>query len=112
MTDLQLAWVSGLFEGEGSISSQTHKDYTYPRVSLGMTDPDVVRKFAEYVGYGSITEYQPKSLKSDGSTWKKVYNWRIGKKSDVVDFLTQLLPYLGDRRAHKALDALDMIELQ
>jgi hypothetical protein len=45
-----LAWAAGVFEGEGcfslhKVTSAWHKEYRYFRMSMGMTDEDVVRRF-------------------------------------------------------------------
>lgn len=45
------AWAAGLFEGEGWI---TDRDKNSVQIGLGMTDRDVVERFAFIAGYGNI----------------------------------------------------------
>jgi hypothetical protein len=100
-----IEWATGLFEGEGSI---TH-DNGRPQISLEMTDKDVVEAFAEVVGVGKVNGPYRRSNKPD--YYKPTYKWKIKAKADVRKVLSMMLPNLGTRRAHRALDALDYIEL-
>ena len=93
-----IEWAAGLFEGEGCIDSRGY-------IKLEMTDKDVVEDFQRIVGCGVI--YEPKLR--DGR--KQSYYFQVGNKKDVRSILSSMLPYLGTRRAHRALDALDYIEL-
>lgn len=104
-----IAWAAGLFEGEGTIFIKLHatKGRYYPHLSLSMTDKDVVEKFSIAVGAPHITgPYQAKHKPH----WKPRYQWFCGRKEDVIRILNDFLPYLGDRRACKALDALDIYD--
>src|SRR4051812_6399725 len=60
-TDVEIAWLAGLLEGEGSFMAHwatTHKnngsDQRYFRIDLSMTDEDVVRKAARLMGATSL----------------------------------------------------------
>ena len=100
-----IEWAAGLFEGEGCFSFKTKANgKKYGRLSLKMTDKDIVEKFAEVVGYGNVNYLKTQ----DG--WKDAYCWEICKITEVRRIAAAMLPYLGDRRAHKALDILDHIE--
>ena len=98
MSTLQ-AWAVGIFEGEGYFD--THKN----RVNLGieMTDKDVLDRFATAFPGGTWYERQRKNC-------KKSWTYRLTKKALAIDCIKTMLPLLGDRRAHKALDILDDIE--
>ncbi len=86
-----IAWMAGLFEGEGSLSRS--KNSTNIQLFLGMTDEDVVRKFHQTVGFGSVyTEDRSNSGRKD------LYRWYAGKRRDVVRFLLAVAPLLGSRR--------------
>ena len=100
-----IEWAAGLFEGEGCISYKHGKYNTYPRLYLKMTDKDMVEKFAEVVGYGNVN-YVPTKKE-----WKDAYAWEICKASEVRRIIAAMLPYLGLRRAYKALNILDDLEL-
>lgn len=103
-TDPQTAWAAGLFEGEGYIQIRNREYGRECRLSLEMTDEDVVAKFARICG-GYVTG--PKTRRSTPhSNRKPTWSWAIYRKDDVVALLQAFLPYLGKRRAAKAREAL------
>lgn len=94
------AWAAGLFEGEGSASISLKKHYCY--LQLASTDKDVLDRFANWADCGSVT-YCPKRPHQTKDSWK----WQVGNRKDVSRLLEAMLPYMGDRRAHKFLDIFD-----
>ena len=97
-----IEWAAGLFEGEGTIC-QNKAGTNF--VQLTMTDKDVVEMFGEAIGCGKL--YQLATLKSGKESWR----WSVHRKQDVRNVLAKMLPHFGNRRAHRALDCLDNIEL-
>ena len=95
-----IQWATGLFEGEGSIN----QDGTRWQLQIGMTDKDVLEDFANYFDLNINGPYVFKP----GS--KPMWKVKSNKKSKVRSILLEMLPHLGMRRAHKALDALDDLE--
>ena len=93
-------WAIGLFEGEGCI--YVANEYKGGRVQIRMTDLDVCKRFASIMGWP-----EPYKVKVPG---KPQYHTQLATKSKVVEWLQKVLPYLGDRRACKALDLLDRID--
>lgn len=102
--DLQIAWAAGLFEGEGCITDIDSPNN--PLLQMTMTDKDVMEKFVEIVGYGNLTHVN-KSATYQKDHWKDQWKWAVRKKSEVTRILSMFLPYFGDRRAYKALNAFD-----
>ena len=94
-TDIQLAYLAGILDGEGYISihrlkkakDKEYKSYV-PIVTIQMTDFQPVRLFKRIFG-GFYAEY-PKQLKSG----KVVYVWSVHTHKNVQIVLTALLPYL------------------
>jgi hypothetical protein len=97
-----LEWAAGLFEGEGTFVVNKAKTRF---LQLTMTDEDVIDSFGQAIGLGK--KYQLKQLKSGKDVWR----WSIHRKADVVAAIEKLLPHLGNRRAYKALNILDDLEL-
>ena len=95
-----IVWAAGLFEGEGSIPSDA-SNKNQRRLSLRMTDKDVMERFVSVVGYGNLNG--PKWTK--GST-KPLWQWSIEKRPEVLRILKMFLPHLGKRRAEKAIEAI------
>lgn len=102
----QVAWAAGLFEGEGCISFY-QRDYgskVQPQMRLGMTDRDVVERFAAIMGCGAIGMVKPGT---GGS--KAVFEWRIYEAEKVRELIALLLPFLGERRRARANEVIAKI---
>lgn len=52
----QIAWAAGLFEGEGTWNAYQVKPRgkIQMQARVGMTDRDVVERFAEVIGFGKV----------------------------------------------------------
>ena len=99
-----IEWAAGLFEGEGCIYSNGKRFSLH----LGGKDLDVIQEFRDTIGVGEICERKAKKKKSHAT----IYMWQTYAKSKVAFVLGKLLPHLGQRRAYKALNCLDDIELK
>ncbi len=93
MTTTDWAWVAGLLEGEGCFSFTGAG--RFPRITLQMTDEDIIKRVADYfdVSYG----HRPAKT----SKHKDVYQLAITKTSKLIDCYTNLYPFLGKRRRQK-----------
>lgn len=106
MRDVDIAWAVGLFEGEGCIGIwKTQKGRKLPliRLSLEMTDRDVVERFCEVVACGRVTG--PHVYKRPTNR-KPTYGWLISNRADVERILLMFQPWLGERRSSKAQEVL------
>lgn len=97
-----IEWAAGLFEGEGCIYKR--KDRNAARLCLLMTDKDVVDNFAAVFPGGHMHERVRKGKKT-------AWEYQLNKKTFVIHALSKMLPYFGNRRAYKALNILDDLEL-
>ena len=98
------AWLAGIFEGEGSI---THRRGTNTfQIRIKMTDYDVLERVHRIARCGTLLP-----VKTYQSHHKQAWQWAIGAKKDITNVLTRILPFLGERRAYKALNTLDAYEL-
>ncbi len=99
-----IAWAAGLFEGEGSITLQ--KDGRRVSLALGMTDEDVVRRFAKIMDVGTVG-----MLMRDhrGAHYKTMWRWQASAHHDVLAVIFLLGPWFGARRRAKADQAVDRI---
>lgn len=93
-----IAWAAGLFEGEGCIT----KNGTAIRLTLGMTDLDVVQRFHRVAGVGAIED------KPSMSQWgkKPYWTWAVYRSEHVQALLAAFWPFLGERRKAKAKELL------
>jgi hypothetical protein len=98
LTPEQVAWLAGIYEGEGSCAITTGRAI---RVEIVMTDQDVIDRIQFVTGLGSVTSLAPR-----GENYKPAYRWSIGSIG-AVGFLNAILPWLGKRRADRAQNAID-----
>jgi hypothetical protein len=97
MTPNEAAWLAGLFEGEGNIE---FKSQHAVRLTIGMTDHDIVERVQQLVG-GSVLYQKPQHVRQ-----KPIWKWRLYKGHEIMAVLVSITPYLGERRAARALDAM------
>jgi intein/homing endonuclease len=94
-----IAWLAGLYEGEGTCVEQTNYKGLY-KIRISMTDKDVIERAQNiFNGLGSIAT----SSKYDR---KSVFHWSLSSKEEVQAFLAMVWPWLGERRKERAKEAL------
>lgn len=95
--DLDIAWLAGLYEGEGSLTNPPDsRGKHYARMYLSMTDEDVVRRAHEIAGVGQVNGPY---MHHRGT--KPYWQWGIQRRAHVIQFMQMIYPYLGDRRRAK-----------
>lgn len=98
MSPTETAWVAGLLEGEGSFFARDHHGKPQGRVSIQMTDRDVLERLAAVVGVGTIHNVN-RAL--DRALRKPCWGWHISAKADVLALIDQIYPWMGGRRRAK-----------
>lgn len=93
----QLAWAAGLFEGEGCVGFYGGKQ---PVASISSTDRDVVERFRDIFGFGTIR------TKPRQAPWKDCHDWRVTNFEHVQVVIAALWPWLLTRRQAKAEEVL------
>lgn len=101
MTERDVAWLSGLFEGEGNID---HRGTGRACMTVAMTDEDVVRRCRSVTGYGTVCGPYNYAKYPDR---KPFWRWTVAKCDDVIVLLEAMLPYFGQRRAAKAREVIE-----
>lgn len=94
-----LAWVAGLFEGEGCIAN-THR---VPLLRLGTTDFDVLDHFHAVVGCGRLYDM---SHTIGHPVWKPAREWQTTTFADTQAIIAAFWPWLGSRRRAKGTEVL------
>jgi len=108
-TEMELAWISGIWEGEGCweykkprvrnySNGKTYTQSPELRMSIQMTDEDIVNRVAKIMDNRSVTYTHVPSKKEKG--WKPLYTFSIRGKSAVL-WTNLMKPYLGKRRMEK-----------
>jgi intein/homing endonuclease len=105
MLPTEVAWLAGLFEGEGSFYlnriKKKGKIYIYPAAAIKMTDEDIIRRAKELFKLGTIREYNSKN-----TTYKKAWVYTINGYESVNALYKLLSPYLGARRLRTGREIL------
>lgn len=105
VTPSEVAWVAGLFEGEGTLYSYREKRggrLMYWHLNIRMTDEDVIRKAHELTGVGTFSRIDKPYQRSI----KLLYKWSVTSRLQLAALLPQLLPHMGERRAAKMRECL------
>jgi len=100
MKDTNVAYIAGLFDGEGCVSykqymrKRSHNKKAYPtwqiRLEMAMTDKSILIWVCEVLGVGTVTE---KKYKTDYTVgWKKQWRWRCSHR-DAYYVSCLLFPY-------------------
>lgn len=92
MTEVEIAWLAGLIEGEGSLALHRGASAT---LAVLMTDEDVIRKLHAVSGCGRVTGPYQHSNPNARPTWL----WAVRRVSDLRPLLTALAPHMGIRRS-------------
>ena len=111
MKDTNLAYIAGLFDGEGNIQykqymrKRPHNKKPYPtwsiRMEMAMTDQSILRWVREILNVGTVGEKRYKTAYTVG--WKKQWRWRCSHR-DAYYVSCLLFPY-----AHVKLDGMQKI---
>ena len=100
MKDTNLAYIAGLFDGEGCVSykqymrKRSHNKKAYPtwqiRLEMAMTDKSILVWVCEVLKVGTVTEKKYKTAYTVG--WKKQWRWRCSHR-DAYYVSCLLFPY-------------------
>lgn len=104
LSDLDLAWLAGLIEGEGTFDSPRRVggrggSYRGCVITVGMTDEDVVARFARLVGAKSYHSRPGR----DGRL--ALYSCTISEPYAIV-LMLRLYPLMGLRRQQRIAECI------
>jgi hypothetical protein len=98
LSAIDIAWLAGYLEGEGSFGPGPPSCPKYPRVTLQTTDEDVIQKLAGYFD----KSYQRLTPRNG---WKVCYVFTMSG-SRAVKLMKLIYPYMGQRRKKQIDKAL------
>ena len=111
MRDTDLAYIAGLFDGEGCVSykqydrKRSNNKKAYPtwsiRMEIAMTDRSILHWVHEVLGVGTVNPKRYKTKYTVG--WKKQWRWRCQHRYAYL-VSCALFPY-----AHVKLDKIQKI---
>lgn len=92
MSEKELMYLAGLLEGEGSFLAGAPSAPNKIRVTVQMTDRDVVEKVAVMFGDKAVLRAVPRN-----SRWKTTYRTTVTGRA-AADLMRRLYPHMGVRR--------------
>lgn len=98
MDSVDIAWVAGIFEGEGTINFSG----SYPQIAVAMTDLDIIERLYKVTEVGTIimkTKQDPR--------YKQQWVWGVWNRKDVARILCAIYPLLGVRRGEAVARAAE-----
>lgn len=98
----RIAWAAGVFEGEGSFHAGRGVG-----MKVAMTDEDVVRRFADVMGWRVYGPYLQKESRPGWSKARKpIFHARVDNFEQVQAAIAMFWPWLGVRRRSRAAELL------
>lgn len=94
-----LQYIAGFFDGEGSCSIATANGYAYPRIAIYQSDREVLEWMREVLGMGRIVERSPRERTGRPKQTKPRYVLSINQVAQVRLFIELIRPY--SRLAHR-----------
>lgn len=90
MSRISVPYIAGLFDAEGNVFSSTDDKKTRIYVKITQkSDPTVLHRIANFLGYGVVVEES---------------HWKIYSRKHIMAFHAAVMPYLHIKKA--TLDAL------
>lgn len=108
LSEFQLGYVAGFFDGEGCVYMEKPKHLWYPAVNFTNSDLRVIEYIQEVLGKDGSTLTRHKHH----NRWRISYQLRIRAHHTVKSLLEQITPYLIVKRevAEVAIRALELRE--
>lgn len=104
MSEIDRAWLAGLFEGEGWSNIYLRPDGTpYVQMGIQSTDYDIIERVQRIAG-GTIIPIRPRE-----EHHKPSWQWNPGVHS-AGSVLRAIVPYLGVRRRANAWRVIEFCE--
>lgn len=104
MRDIELGYVAGILDGEGSITIQPYANNRV-MVRVASTDIDILHKVHNFTGVGTVYERKTKQLNR-----KPSWEWVVTNQQHVLTLLSTVFPLLSKRRQEKAFEAILILE--
>lgn len=103
MTDLEVGWLAGIIEGEGTIAIP--KSDAYPSVRVEMCDKDIIDRLQTITDMGSVRPRKTKQAPHHKDKWL----WCVCARREVLQLLLAITPLMGDRRLARIQDAVEAL---
>lgn len=96
-------WLTGIYEGEGSLTRNGKRTGHGMQLTVTMKDEDIIRRLLSISGRGSLEGPYVRS----NPNWSPMWRWAVRKRDDIFYILSGMWEYLGTRRREQAVKVLD-----
>jgi hypothetical protein len=96
LSEVDVGWLAGLIDGEGSVTLDRHGTWRRPGVSAASTDLEILEKTKRLAG-GSISKAKTERTdpRYEGRPRKRRWNWKISGARQALAILRQVLPHMA-----------------
>jgi len=111
LTDFELGWLVGLLEGEGCFfitrrAKGPYGPYLYARVTVCMTDRDVLERLQRVTGTGKLEKIRERK----DPRHKPISQWIVCRNQEAIELMIAVYPHMGARRQAKIREVLAQVE--
>jgi hypothetical protein len=111
LTDFELGWVVGILEGEGCFfitrrAKGPYGPYLYGRVTVCMTDRDVLERLQRVTGIGKLERVRERQ----DPKHKPISQWIVCRNQEAIELMVAVYPHMGARRQAKIREVLAQVE--
>jgi len=99
-------WLTGLYEGEGSVTRNGKRNGHGMQLTITMKDEDIIRRAHAIAGVGTVEGPYTR----DNPNWSDMWRWAVRKREDILYVLRGMWDDLGDRRRDQAVRVLTAAE--
>ncbi len=112
MKQIELAWLAGIMEGEGTFAiyhqRSSNRDQLKATISLTNTDPFLIKKAVEIFRRIGV-ELHIRSYDNKKGSTRTVYDISTAKQTNVKKICEELIPYLVGEKLPKAHMLLEFV---
>jgi hypothetical protein len=109
-TSVEIAWLAGLLEGEGSFLPAPPSSPGTPRIQMQSTDEDVVAKVARLFHVSYHQKHVAGTVSNTGITHRKDSYTVAVRGSRAIYLMQRLRPLMGTRRKQQIEQSLSAYE--
>ena len=98
----QWHWLTGIYEGEGSITRNGKREGHGLQLTVSMKDLDIIRRLHRVSGVGTV---EGPYIRKDGGH-SAMWRWSVRKRAEVLYVARGMWEHLGERRQQQFVETL------
>lgn len=90
-SQVDIGWIAGIIDGEGSITFSRHGKWRRPALSVSSTDVEIIQRLKELLGGGY---WKAKVERKNRPKYKPQWVWKLNGSKQVLKVLELIEPVL------------------